>query len=211
MTTRAWLMVVVLISLVVGLGAYYVVRDIRSANAEIEAWSQVKYDAMPPAAIELPIEIVGEKFAWRIRYPSSHRLQSDYQLAESFAREVRTDQAQADDVHLVNELHLWKQSKVRLYLKSTDVPHSLFIPLLRLKQDIIPGQVIDVWLEADQTNVAWDRKSADWKSGEEWEFVCAEHVRQEMIGRLLVHETKDEFLKWLKQVEESKALPPRGR
>jgi cytochrome c oxidase subunit II len=211
MTVRAWLMVVVLISLVVGLGAYYVVRDIRSANDEIDAWSQVKYDSTPPAAIELSIEIVGEKFVWHIRYPSSHRLESDSQLAENFAREVRTDQAHADDVHLMNELHLWKESKVRLYLKSADVFHSLFIPVLRLKQEIIPGQVTDVWLEAVQSNVAWDRKSADWKYGEEWEFVRAEHVRQEMIGRLLVHETKDDFLKWLKQVEESKALPPRGR
>src|SRR5262249_32830147 len=127
----------------------------KGANRQqIEAWSQIKYQPMrPPAA--LPIEIVGHQFEWRIRYPSSRRLQSNSQLMENFAKESHADQEQADELHIVNELHLWKGGRVQIHLKSADVPHSFFLPLVRLKQDAIPGKVTDVWLEALHSNVKW--------------------------------------------------------
>jgi cytochrome c oxidase subunit 2 len=41
------------------------------------------------------------------------------------------------------ELHLPNNQRVKLALHSEDVLHGFFIPAFRLKQDIIPGQVID--------------------------------------------------------------------
>ncbi len=41
------------------------------------------------------------------------------------------------------ELHLPNNQRVKLALHSSDVIHGFFIPAFRLKQDIIPGQVID--------------------------------------------------------------------
>jgi cytochrome c oxidase subunit 2 len=41
------------------------------------------------------------------------------------------------------ELHLPNNKRIKLALHSSDVIHGFFIPAFRLKQDIIPGQVID--------------------------------------------------------------------
>ena len=36
-----------------------------------------------------------------------------------------------------------------IYLKSSDVLHSFFLPQLRIKQDAVPGLTIPVWFDAD--------------------------------------------------------------
>jgi cytochrome c oxidase subunit 2 len=41
------------------------------------------------------------------------------------------------------ELHLPNNQRIKLALHSSDVIHGFFIPAFRLKQDIVPGQVID--------------------------------------------------------------------
>jgi cytochrome c oxidase subunit 2 len=41
------------------------------------------------------------------------------------------------------ELHLPNNQRIKLALHSSDVIHGFYIPAFRLKQDIIPGQVID--------------------------------------------------------------------
>ena len=41
------------------------------------------------------------------------------------------------------ELHLPNNQRIKLALHSSDVIHGFFIPAFRLKQDIIPGRVID--------------------------------------------------------------------
>jgi cytochrome c oxidase subunit 2 len=41
------------------------------------------------------------------------------------------------------ELHLPNNKRIKLALHSSDVIHGFYIPAFRLKQDIIPGQVID--------------------------------------------------------------------
>jgi heme/copper-type cytochrome/quinol oxidase subunit 2 len=205
MKTRTWIILASSISVSFALGVFYVAHEVWVARAQIDAWSNTKYQTTTPAA-DLPIEIVGQKFEWRIRYPSSQRLQNDSQLAENFAKEANTDQEQADDVHLVNELHVWKNAKVHIHLKSADVPHSFFVPRLHLKQDVEPGKVALIWLEADKSNATRDPEAADWTHGDAWEFMCAEYGEghRKMRGELFVHETKDDFLKWLKQAEEVK-------
>jgi cytochrome c oxidase subunit II len=207
MTRRTWVIVTVSVVLLLALGGLYGVLDVwvwsRLADAQIDTWSKAKYNPLP-AAVDLPIEVVGRQFEWRIRYPSSRRLQNDPELAENFGAEASADRTQADDVVLVNELRLWKGASVRIHLKSADVVHSLRMPNLRLQQEAVPGKVTPVWLCVDQSNVTWDAASGDWKPGDQWEFACAEHGGQgptQMKGQLFVHETKDDFLRWLRQVE----------
>lgn len=210
---RKCLIGVGLIGGIVALGALSIAPEVLLALVQIDAWSRVKYQAtLPPA--DLPIEIVAQQFEWRIRYPSSRRFQSDPQLVEDFARESAADQGQADDLRTVNELHIWKGGNVRVHLKSADVLHSFFVPMLRIKQEAVPGKVADVWLAVDRSNITWDAEAADWKQGDEWAFSCAEHSGQgptKMRGRLFVHETKDAFLKWLEQAEKVRLQPPKGR
>jgi cytochrome c oxidase subunit 2 len=68
---------------------------------------------------------------------------------------------------------------------SKDVIHSFFLPVMRIKQDAVPGQSIPMWFEAKQTG--------------DFEIACAQlcglgHYR--MRGFFIVN-TQEDFEKWL--------------
>ena len=44
-----------------------------------------------------------------------------------------------DDLFTVNDLHFVKNRTALIYLKSSDVLHSFFLPQMRIKQDAVPG------------------------------------------------------------------------
>jgi cytochrome c oxidase subunit 2 len=128
---------------------------------------------------------------------------------------------QADDIHVVNELHIWQDNQVIVYLTTRDVIHSFNLPHFRVKQDALPGKMIPVWFrtidsaERKTHNVKWDgdrcldgyspetkKKDNDYT----YDLACAElcgwgHYR--MIGRVYVHENREDFLKWLKIAEKT--------
>ncbi len=102
-----------------------------------------------------------------------------------------------------------------VYLTTRDVIHSFNIPIMRVKQDALPGKVIPVWFVPTEANAAQD-KQGEWQdrlrfdasSGSagtpddtyRWDIPCAElcgwgHYR--MIGRVYVHRTQQDFLDWL--------------
>jgi cytochrome c oxidase subunit 2 len=64
-----------------------------------------------------PIEVHARQWVWEFRYPE-HNVTS-------------------------TELHLPNNQRVKLVLQSEDVLHGFFVPAFRIKQDIIPGRVID--------------------------------------------------------------------
>ncbi len=53
----------------------------------------------------------------------------------------------ADDITLVNEMHVEEGKTYNFELHSRDVIHSFSVPAFRLKQDMIPGRVIKGWFE----------------------------------------------------------------
>ena len=57
----------------------------------------------------------------------------------------------ADDLVTINELNIPVDRDIYLRLSSKDVIHSLWLPKLRIKQDIVPGMEIPVWFKAVQT------------------------------------------------------------
>jgi cytochrome c oxidase subunit 2 len=71
----------------------------------------------------LTIEITGHQWWWDVRYDSLNSQQI-----------LRTS----------NELHLPAGMPVRIILKSADVIHSFWIPVLSGKQDLIPGRINDI-------------------------------------------------------------------
>lgn len=82
-------------------------------------------------------------------------------------------------------IHVPVNQPVIIRLTSRDVLHSFFAPVLRLKQDAIPGTILRVWFEATQVG--------------EYEIACAElcglgHYR--MRGLLTV-ESEADFQAWL--------------
>jgi cytochrome c oxidase subunit 2 len=171
------------------------------------------------------IEVTARQWEWRIRYPSSKRMESwvkDANLAKDFAQSPHLD-----DLHLVNEIHTWKGStdkehRVLVHLRTLDVIHSFFLPNLRLKQDALPGKTIPVWFAVTDHNTTaitnrdtnkkdrWVEIGYDPATGKTndlgmiWELACAEFcgTRHSMMrGKLYVHENEADFLDWLKQAE----------
>jgi cytochrome c oxidase subunit 2 len=76
---------------------------------------------------------------------------------------------------------------VHVVLESEDVIHSFFVPVFRLKQDVLPGRSITAWFEATETG--------------EYEIACAElcgYAHYTMRAILTVHTAKD-YASWLEE------------
>jgi len=99
---------------------------------------------------------VAEQFAWNVHYPGADGVfgKRDIKLitAENPLGLDRSDPAAKDDIATINLLHLPVGKKVVVYLTTKDVIHGFGIPLLRVKQDAIPGQNIRVWFRPIMTN-----------------------------------------------------------
>jgi cytochrome c oxidase subunit 2 len=197
------------------------------AFAQVGAWAQIKFQARMAEYMKgetpLQVDVAARQFEWRMRYPSSARVRE--WLAQSKDENVKKDMEsfakypQADDVQVVNELHVWKGHPVKVLLHTRDVLHSFNLPQLRVKQDALPGKTIPVWFTPTDANTVKDSGEDLWHDGKGrdaqgnpqdkdfvWDIACAElcgwgHWR--MIGRVYVHETREDFLDWLESAEKS--------
>lgn len=134
-------------------------------------WRRIKAE-LPPAAESLQIKLDSDQFEWFPTYPGP-----DGQLGT------------ADDIEApVNVMHVPVNQKIIVHLSSRDVLHSFFVPVLRLKQDAVPGRPISLWFEATQTG--------------EFEVACAElcglgHYRMRAV---LTVEDAAAFDAWLAEL-----------
>ena len=122
-------------------------------------------------------EVTGRQFEWRLRYPGE-----DQRMGT------------ADDLFLVNDLHVPLGENVVLAIKSDDVLHSFFLPNFRLKQDVVPGMKQYVWFEPTRVGT--------------YDIVCAELCgwgHYKMKGRVTV-ETREKFDAWLQRMYEEQEL-----
>ena len=93
-------------------------------------WEKIKIE-VPETDVE--IRITGKQFNWEVLYPGPDG-------------EFET----ADDYQVDNDMHVPVRTPVRVFLGSKDVIHSLFMPNLRFKQDMLPGRQIEAWFQADK-------------------------------------------------------------
>lgn len=125
-------------------------------------WANIRgHAAMPEDA--LTFRVVAKQFEWNVTYPGG-----DGQLDTS------------DDFTVRNQFHFPAGETVLVLLESEDVIHSFFVPVLRVKQDAVPGMEIPVWFEATDTG--------------EFEIACAElcglgHYRME--AQVVIHDRTD--------------------
>ena len=134
---------------------------------QMGTWASIKFRSAAPRVPALA-EITGRQFQWVMRYPGA-----DSKLNTS------------DDLFTVNDLHFVKNKQALIYLKSSDVLHSFYLPILRIKQDAVPGMTIPVWFDSDTAG--------------DFELVCAELCgwgHYKMRGKVTIHETEAEFQKW---------------
>ncbi len=136
---------------------------------QMGTWAEIKFRSSAPKISPLA-EITGRQFQWVMRYPGPDK-------------KLNT----ADDLVVVNDLHFVKKQTVMIYLKSSDVLHSFFLPQLRIKQDAVPGLTIPVWFDADTAG--------------SYELVCAELCgwgHYKMRGQVTVHNSDEELQEWIK-------------
>jgi cytochrome c oxidase subunit 2 len=196
------------------------------AFAQVEAWAKIKYAARNRPAegdkASLQIGVSARQFEWRMRYPSVDRF--DRWLKDPGAKadfESFGKIPHADDVYVVNELHIWQDQPITVHLSTRDVIHSFNLPNFRVKQDALPGKMIPVWFRTIDSkkhktvNCKWDESKKLYVDGLNpdgkedinytYDIACAElcgwgHYR--MIGRVFVHEDENDFMNWLIRAEE---------
>lgn len=161
-------------------------------------FSQVRND-MPPADKALTVRVVAEQFAWNIHYPGQDGVfgKTDPKLmgpTNPLGLDA-ADPAAKDDITTINQLKIPVGTPVIAQLSSKDVIHCFALTVMRVKQDMVPGQVIPVWFEATKTG--------------NFEIACAQlcglgHYR--MRGFFTVH-SKDEFAAWI-AAETAKKMGP---
>ncbi|MBW3634141.1 MAG: cytochrome c oxidase subunit II [Chloroflexi bacterium] len=116
--------------------------------------------AEPEGPPGLTIEVAGHQFWWEVRYPDQ-------------------------DVVTANEIHIPTGQPVELKLIGADVIHSLWVPQLSGKLDLIPGKTNTLWLEADEPG--------------EYRGQCAEFcgIQHAHMAFLVIAQPPNEFAEWL--------------
>ncbi len=119
----------------------------------------LKLSIAPPDAYE--INVRGVQWQWNFEYPNG--------------------------AITVNELRVPVDRPVKLKMSSEDVLHSLFIPVFRVKHDVLPDRYTSVWFEATETG--------------EYPVFCTEYCGQlhsGMLATIIIQEESD-FQQWLEE------------
>ncbi|MBW3555078.1 MAG: cytochrome c oxidase subunit II [Gemmatimonadetes bacterium] len=112
---------------------------------------------------DVTVIVTGKQYWWEVRYPLPH----------------------GDTVVTANEIHIPVGKRVDLLLRSDDVIHSLWVPRLHGKTDMIPGRTNRAWLVAEEPGV--------------YRGQCAEYCGQQhtWMALFVVAEEEEEFRGWL--------------
>jgi len=164
-----------------------------------------------PDVDALQVRVVAEQFAWNVHYPGPDGVFGtvDVNLVDA-ANPLgldRQDPFAKDDVTTINQLHLPVNRPVTVLLSSKDVIHSFFLPVMRVKQDSIPGMEIPVHFVPVATTPEEAQLPGCAANLSCWEIACAQlcglgHYR--MRGFFQVH-TQADFDSWMDQQVEKLA------
>ena len=117
----------------------------------LNLWGSITNAETKPADA-VTIEVVGQQFAWNVRYPGKDGVfgRTDVKLVDSemgnFIGTDPQDPASKDDIVAPqNVLFLPEGRPVILKIRSLDVIHSFFLPFFRVKQDAMPGMTVETW------------------------------------------------------------------
>jgi cytochrome c oxidase subunit 2 len=132
--------------------------------------------AMTPAPRKNPliISITGLQWYWQVEYPDStpqHRITT------------------------ANEIHIPVGEPVVLLLSSRDVIHSIWVPNLDGKKDLVPGYTQSAWFQADTAGVY---------RGQCAEFCGQQHAK---MGVVVIAEPRPQFEAWQRAARMPQAPP----
>jgi cytochrome c oxidase subunit II len=179
---KRWIMLPIVLMSVIAEGGVLVIG--------LPVWAKL-YDTPPPPNAVV-VEVTPEQFAWNIHYAGKDgkfgRTSPNLITLDNAIGMDAKDPAGKDDILLVGELHLPVNRAARIRLRSKDVIHSFFLPMQRIKQDVVPGMTNDVLFVP---TVAGD-----------FEIACAELCgfgHYQMRGLLRV-ESEEKFEAWLAEM-----------
>lgn len=146
-------------------------------------WAKYKNEP-PPESEAIVIRVVAEQFAWNFHYPGKDgkfgNIKKELIDGTNPIGLDREDPNAKDDIATINTLHIPVNKPVIIHLSSKDVIHGFGIPIMRVKQDAVPGIPATIWFQATKTG--------------EFEIACAQlcgigHYR--MRGQLIVDSPED--------------------
>jgi cytochrome c oxidase subunit 2 len=126
--------------------------------------------AASEASDDVMIEVVGHQWWWEVRYPNQ-------------------------SVTTANEVHIPVGQSIKLQVTSADVIHSLWVPELHGKIDLIPNRTNTISFQADSPGIYY---------GECAEFCGIQHAKMTFI---VVAKPEEEFTSWL-ELQGQPAAPP---
>lgn len=114
----------------------------------IPIWRSARAEPPKPEDKPFLVRVVGEQFAWNFQYPGVDGKygQLDPALVNTATNPLglnRSGDGADDIVH--GELHVPVNRPVIVEITAKDVIHSFFLPVMRVKQDAMPGMRIPVW------------------------------------------------------------------
>jgi cytochrome c oxidase subunit 2 len=133
-------------------------------------WLFVDLHRNPPGALE--IDVVAKQWMWKFQHPGGQRE--------------------------INTLHVPVGQAVTLTMASQDVIHSLFIPALRIKQDVVPGRYTTLSFTADRPGT--------------WRLACAEFCGTDhsLMAGSFVALTPADYAAWLRESSTDMTLAAAG-
>jgi cytochrome c oxidase subunit 2 len=155
----------------------------------VPLWARA-VDKFPAADKATVIQVVAQQFAWNARYagPDGKFGAEDMKLVSStniFGVDP-SDPNGADDIQVLNEIHVPVGKPVIIYVSSKDVIHSLKIIAMRVCQDAIPGLRIPCWFTPTKVG--------------RYQINCAQlcgNNHAYMTGGFLTVDSPEDYQKWL--------------
>ncbi len=164
-------------------------------------WTDITGEA-PKSAYN--IEIVGKQFNWMVRYPGTDGIIGKHNFRKIDALNevgIDFDDKAALDDFMANEIHLPVGKPVELKIRARDVLHSVFMPHFRVKMDAVPGMPTRFWFIPDKTTA--DMRTELRNPNFNYELACTEICGRNHFGmrKVIVVESEEEYLEWLKSQE----------
>jgi|SRR5689334_795758 len=131
--------------------------------------------AHPPKTPSLTMDVTGHQWWWEITYSDASNPNLGFTTA--------------------NEVHLPVGIPVRVRLHSADVIHSFWLPQIAGKTDVIPGQVNEMWVQADKPGTS---------RGMCGEYCGLQHAEMALT---VTAESPSQFNAWAQQ-RRAEAAPP---
>ena len=136
-------------------------------------WStRLYFQQHHPPSNALEVQVVAKQWMWKFQHPGGQRE--------------------------INELHVPIGRPILLTLASQDVIHDLYVPALRLKQDVVPGRYTSLWFNAD--TVGSYRLQCS-------QFCGADHA---VMGGYLHLLSPSDYARWLEQAGTDMTLAAQG-